>query len=317
MAGWSSVEMEGRHKPVMVREVLTALDVRAGGAYIDSTVGEAGHSLSILGSAAPAPRLLGIDLDGEALAAANERLGDYGDRVRLVRGSYTGLSTHAAEHGFAGADGVLFDLGVSSMQLESAARGFSFSRTGKLDMRFDVTQRLTADHIVNHYGEGELADIIYRFGEEPGARRIARAIVAARPVVDPIGLAATVARAAGRGRRRSVHPATRTFQALRIAVNGELDKIRDGLAQGIQVLRPGGRLVVLAYHSLEDRLVKSFLREESSDCICPPTTPECVCGHVASISLVRRRVIKPSREEISANPRSRSARLRVAERLQT
>ena len=311
------MEMEARHKPVMVREVLAALNVRAGGAYIDCTAGEAGHSLSILGSVEPAPRLLGIDLDGEALVTANERLGLYGDRVKLVRGSYTDLPRHAAEHGFAGADGVLFDLGVSSLQLESAARGFSFSRTAKLDMRFDMTQRLTADQIVNHYGERELADIIYQFGEEPAARRIARAIVSARPIGSTTGLAETTARGAGGSRKRTVHPATRTFQALRIAVNGELDKIRDGLAQGIQVLRPGGRLVVLAYHSLEDRLVKGIMREASSDCICPPKTPQCVCGHVASISLIRRRVIKPSVEETSANPRSRSARLRVAERLQT
>jgi len=307
--------MEVRHKPVMVSEVLAALAVRAGGRYIDCTVGEAGHALAVLESVEPAPQILGIDLDGEALETARRRLERHGDGVVLVRGSYAELGRTAANHGFEMADGVLFDLGVSSLQLDSAARGFGFSRAAKLDMRFDATQHLTADRIVNHRSQEELADIIYRLGEEPAARRIARAIVAARPIGSTTGLAETIARAARGGRRKAIHPATRTFQALRIAVNGELDNIKAGLMQGIQVLKPGGRLVVLSYHSLEDRLVKGLLREESSACKCPPGAPECICGHVPSISLVRRKVVKPSDKETYENPRSRSARLRVAERL--
>ena len=307
--------MDARHKPVMVDEVLAGLAVRAEGAFIDATVGEAGHALAVLGSTEPGPRLLGIDLDEDALSTARRRLRGYGDGARLVHGSYADLERLASAHGFVPANGVLFDLGVSSAQLETAERGFSFSRAGRLDMRFDVAQELTAHQIVNRYREQELADVIHRFGEERAARRIARAIVGARPIESTTDLAETVARAVSRSRRRGIHPATRTFQALRIAVNHELENVEAGLAQAIRVLGRGGRLVAISYHSLEDRLVKSFLHRESSACICPPGTPECICGHEPSVKLIRRRVIKPSSGEIASNPRSRSARMRVAERL--
>ena len=307
--------MDVHHIPVMAGEVLAALRVRTNGAYIDCTTGEGGHAAAILGAVEPGPRLLGIDLDADALSTARNRLRNYGGRATIVKGSYTGLEEIAAGHGFVPADGILFDLGLSSAQLESAERGFSFARPGKLDMRFDAEQRLTAHDIVNHRSEQDLADIIRRLGEEPGARRIARAIVRARPIESTTGLADVVRRAAGTRKRRAIHPATRTFQALRMAVNGELDNIKEGLAQAIRVLGSSGRLVVISYHSLEDREVKTFLRTESSSCICPPGTPECICGHEPSIRLIQRKVIKPSKEEISTNRRSRSARLRVAERL--
>ena len=307
--------MDIRHTPVLVDEVLAALKVRAGGTYIDCTVGEGGHAEAVLKAAEPGPRLLGIDLDATALETARGRVRTIGRRVELVQGSFAELQLLASEHGFLGADGVLFDLGLSSLQLETPERGFSFSRSGRLDMGFDATQKVTASQIVNGLTEEELADTIYKLGEEPRSRRIARSIVEARPVETTIELAEAVVRATGfRGRRR-LHPATRTFQAIRMAVNKELDNLQAGLQSALQVLGSGGRLVVISYHSLEDRLVKRLIQREASTCICPPETPECVCGHQPSIRRVSRRVIKASQEEVRANPRSRSARLRVAELL--
>ena len=307
--------MEAHHTPVMVSEALKALSVRPHGSYIDCTVGEGGHAVAVLGATEPGPRLLGIDLDDQALVTAGRRLEVYSERATLVRGDFADLERLADEHGFLPADGILFDLGLSSLQLENAERGFSFSRSGRLDMRFDTRQDLTAYHLVNERPESELADIIFQFGEEPRARRLARAMVGARPIETTTGLADVVARAAGRSRRGGIHPATRTFQALRIAVNQELDSLRVGLEQALATLGSGGRLVAVSYHSLEDRLVKTLLRREASDCVCPPGTPTCVCGHRATIRMIARRVMKPSSEEVHANPRSRSARMRVAERL--
>ena len=299
----------------MVGEVLTSLEVRPGGAYIDCTVGEGGHAAAIMTAAVPAPRLLGIDPDGEALATARRRLKQHGDSVTLTEGNYADLQQLAHRLDSMPADGVLFDLGVSSLQLEQADRGFSFSREARLDMRFDRTQQLTAYEVVNEYTERQLADIIFRFGEEPRARRLARAVLGARPIQTTTELAGVIARAAGRRVRRAVHPATRTFQALRIAVNRELDNLLAGLEQAVGVLGPGGRLVAISYHSLEDRLVKRTLQREASSCICPPRTPECVCGHEATVRIVNKRVIRPSPEEVQSNPRSRSARMRVAARM--
>jgi 16S rRNA (cytosine1402-N4)-methyltransferase len=211
--------------------------------------------------------------------------------------------------------GVLFDLGVSSYQLSDAGRGFGFQVEAPLDMRFGDTQTVTAHEIVNTYGERELANLIWRYGEEPASRRIARAIVRARPLTTTSELAAAVARAAGGGRRRRIHPATRTFQALRIAVNDELDALASALGQAVEVLGRGGRLVVIAFHSLEDRIVKQFVRRESRDCVCPPEVPSCTCGHHARLREVTKGAARPSQEEIAANRRSRSARLRAAEML--
>jgi 16S rRNA (cytosine1402-N4)-methyltransferase len=253
-------------------------------------------------------------MDAAALSTAVKRLKPYGDRHTLVKASFTELERTAQDQAFTPADGVLFDLGLSSLQLADAARGFSFARKGSLDMRFDSSQQMTAENVVNRYSQQRLADLIFRFGEEPLARRIARAIVEARPLSNTTDLVAVIAKAGTSGRRR-IHPATRTFQALRIEVNGELGSIRSGLEQAVRVLRKGGRLVVIAYHSLEDRIVKVYMNREKSACICPPGIPECACGHRPTLRLVTRRVTRPSRDEVIANPRSRSARMRVAERL--
>ena len=283
-----------------------------GGRYIDCTVGEGGHSAEIGKAAVPAPRVLGLDVDEEALTTARRRLGG---GATLVRGSFRELKRLAEMNGFMPADGVLLDLGLSSLQLESETRGFSFLRPGPLDMRFDRSQELTAHHVVNEYGEQELADLIYALSEERKSRRIARAIVRSRPIDDTVELAEVVRRSMGRQPRRHTHPATRTFQAIRMETNGELAAVEEGVLGAIEVLGPGGRLAVISYHSLEDRLVKRLLARESSSCVCPPEAASCRCGHQPRVRLVNRRVMKPSRSEVEANPRSRSAKLRVAERI--
>ncbi|MCI0790923.1 MAG: 16S rRNA (cytosine(1402)-N(4))-methyltransferase RsmH [Chloroflexi bacterium] len=297
----------------MVLEVLAALQVRPDGLYVDCTTGEGGHALAILEAVSPPPRLIGLDLDAEALRAASDRLEDFEQNVELVHGNYADMVSLASDRGIAHADGVLMDLGISSLQVDVGRRGFSFRREAPLDMRFDESQTATAADVVNGYSEQDLANAIYRYGEERGSRRIARAIVRARPLHTTTQLAEVVARSVGRPRGR-IHPATKTFQAIRMVVNGELENIEAGLGQAIQLLERGGRLAVVSYHSLEDRLVKTTLRRESRDCVCPPETPMCVCGHTASVRLVNRKVIRPKEEEVAANPRSRSARLRVAER---
>ena len=306
--------VEAYHRSVMAPEVLAALQVMPGGTYIDCTVGEGGHSLVIL-QVAPRVRLLGIDLDTEALSVARQRLETHIGQVTLVQGNFADLESIAEEHGARPAGGVLFDLGLSSLQVDTGGRGFSFRQEAHLDMRFDPTQKVTAHQVVNEYPEHSLADIIFRLGEEPRARRVARAIVRYRPVETTTQLADVVARATGRPAGGRIHPATRTFQAIRMAVNSELDNLGRGLEGAISVLGTGGRLAVISYHSLEDRLVKTALRTEASDCVCPPGMPQCRCGHIARVRLVSRRIIRPAPAEVRANPRSRSARMRVAERL--
>ena len=304
-----------RHTPVLVEEVIDSLDPRAGGAYVDCTAGEGGHAEAVLSRAAGSVRLLGIDLDSEALETARRRLGGYGERAVLAEGSFRDLRELASGRGFVPANGVLMDLGVSSLQLESASRGFSFSRSGRLDMRFGASQRTTAHDVVNGESESGLAEIIRRYGEEKRPMRIARAIVAARPIETTVELAEVVSSAV-RGRRgRGVHPATRTFQAVRMAVNEELQSLEQGLEQAVEVLAAGGRLVVISYHSLEDRMVKGFMRTAQSDCVCPPAVLECVCDHEPTLRVLTRRVVRPAAAEVRINPRSRSARMRVAERL--
>ena len=295
----------------MVEEVLDGMAVRSSGAYIDCTVGAGGHSLAILG-AAPDVRLLGIDLDAEALEVARRRLAVHADRVRLAQGNFAEVGTIAERHGFESADGVLMDLGLSSMQVDSETRGFSFRRRARLDMRFDPASGRSAHHVVNESTEEELASIMRLYGEERRARRVAREIVKARPIETTTQLAARVTGPVRRGR---IHPATRVFQAIRMHVNNEIGNLGDGLVQAIQALASGGRMAVISYHSVEDRVVKETFRREASDCICPPEIPECVCDHKPTITRVNRRVIKPSPQEVHANPRSRSARLRVAERI--
>lgn len=302
------------HIPVMVAEVLEALSVRPGGRYVDGTVGAGGHAVVVLEKSQPGGALLGIDADPMALAIARERLADYGQAATLVNDNFSRLEVVARENGFISVDGILLDLGLSSMQVDEARRGFSFQLDAPLDMRFDPQQELTAADIVNCWSERDLADVIYRYGEERLSRRIARAIVGKRPVATTKELAAIVERAAG-GRRGRIHPATRTFQALRIAVNRELENLETVLEHAVGLLGHGGRLVVISYHSLEDRIVKQFLKREITGCTCPSGTPVCQCGRVPTLKLVRKKVVTPSLLEVGMNPRSRSARLRVAERL--
>ena len=305
-----------RHEPVMVTEVLDGLDVRPGDRYIDATVGLGGHAKAILDAAQPDGALLGIDLDPNALAIAGERLAAFGDAAVLVRGHHNDIADIAHERGFEQVSGVLFDLGVSSLQLDAPGRGFSFQRDEPLDMRMDPDAELTAAIIVNEYEEAELADIIRHYGEERRARAIARAIVARRPLHTTGDLVRAVEQAVGRGRERHHHPATLTFQALRIAVNQEMDFLADTLSAACSLLGgAGARIAVLAFHSLEDRVVKEHFRRESTECVCPPRTPICICGHVATLRRVTRRVRKPGADEVARNPRARSARLRVAEAL--
>lgn len=305
----------GSHTPALYHLVLSALNPRAGSRHIDGTLGAGGHAAGILRACDPDGQLLGIDRDPQALARAAETLRPFGARAHLRQGSFADLRGLAAALGWAAVDGVLLDLGLSSLQLEDPQRGFSFRLDGPLDMRFDPQAPTTAAQLVNELPPDDLADLLARFGEEPAARRVARAIVAARPLHSTRQLAAAVAPAAARP-RPGLHPATRTFQALRLVVNDELAALEQALPQALDLLAPGGRLVVISFHSLEDRIVKEFVREESRDCRCPPEAPACACGGgQARLRPLTRKPLRPAAAEIEANPRARSARLRAAERL--
>jgi 16S rRNA (cytosine1402-N4)-methyltransferase len=303
-----------QHVPVLYQEVLTNLDPVPGGLYVDGTVGAGGHSRGILLASSPDGQLLGLDRDPAALQAATEALAEFGQRATLVQGSYADLKTHLNNLNWHTVDGILLDLGLSSLQLDQPERGFSFRLDGPLDMRFDPGQSLQASDLVNHASKEELAELIFKYGEEEHSRKIAAAIIANRPLGSTKELAEIIAATMGR-RSSKIHPATKTFQALRIAVNQELDALESFLPQALEALRPGGRLAVIAFHSLEDRMVKQFFRLESSDCICPPQVPQCVCGHTAVIREITRRPIIAGEEEIRHNPRSRSAKLRIAEKI--
>lgn len=313
-------DVEEGHLPVMVEEVMSALSPLAGSFHIDATVGGGGHALRILEAATPGGRLLGLDADPRAIERSRTRLAAFGDRVALRQANFEAIGEVARSAGFAQADGILLDLGISSHQLAEGDRGFSFRAAGELDMRFDPTRGEPASELVARLDEDALADLFRRFGEEPQARRVARAIVAERsraPVVTADHLAAVVSRAVPappRGRRR-IHPATRVFQALRIAVNRELEVLPRALADALELLRPDGRLVVIAYHSLEDRIVKRFVAEERRGCVCPPRLPVCTCGRAPRLAPVGRQPQLPTEAEVDRNPRARSARLRAARRL--
>ena len=302
------------HQPVLYKDIIHALQPRREGKYVDGTLGAGGHAYGILEASSPNGHLLGLDVDQQALEIARERLAHFGPRATLIHASYTTLTDQLVRQGWETVDGIVLDLGVSSMQLDTPGRGFSFREDAPLDMRFDPTQSgmSTAADLVNTLPERELADLIYRYGEERQSRRIAHAIVHSRPIHTTGQLAGVIKRAVHS--RERLHPATRTFQALRIAVNGELEAVEHGLPQAVKALAPGGRLAVIAFHSLEDRIVKEFFRRESRDCICPPQQPVCVCGHKASLREITRKPLQPSEEEIEINPRARSARLRVAEK---
>jgi 16S rRNA (cytosine1402-N4)-methyltransferase len=299
----------------MLSEVLAGLATRPGGWYVDGTLGLGGHAEAILTDSAPDGRLLGIEQDPQARQRAVERLDRYDNRVQIVAGNNRNLAAYCRDAAFLPVDGVLLDLGVSSLQLGPSGRGFSFQHDAPLDMRMDPSSELTAADIVNEWPDVEIARVLWQFGDERRSRRIAAAIVRYRPLQTTGDLAAVVARAAGGP--GSIHPATRTFQALRIAVNDEFGALREALSGALEVIRnPGGRLAVISFHSGEDRIVKEFIRRESRDCICPPGLPVCTCGHVAKLKELTRRGITPSPAEVAANPRSRSARLRVAERIE-
>ncbi len=313
MVAISPRKAAGVHSPVLTDEVIKHLAVEPGGRYIDCTLGAGGHARLILEAGAPGAMLLGIDADPHAVELARDTLKSFDGDVHLVNANFRELERTARRLTFVPVHGVLFDLGISSMQLAENGRGFSFQKEAALDMRFSPEQELTAADIVNGYDETEIANLIWEYGEERFSRRIAKAIVRARPLQTTTALAAVVAKAVpGRGR---IHPATKTFQALRIAVNDELRTLESALCQARNVLGPGGRLVVISFHSLEDRIVKRFLQRESRDCICPPETPRCVCGHKATLRVITRRPVTPAEEEQRTNPRSRSAKLRAAERL--
>ena len=313
--------MKEGHLPVLVEEVMSMLAPAPGSLQIDATVGGGGHTERILEATNPDGRLLGLDADGAAIARVDDRLRPrFGERLVLRRANFRELRTVAPDAGFASVDGLLFDLGLSSFQLADAQRGFGFRAGGPLDMRFNTGRGVPASELLATLDTRELTALFKRYGEEPQAGRIARAIVAARataPIETAEDLAALIERVApGNPRiRRRIHPATRVFQALRIAVNTELDALAEGLAAAVDLLRPGGRLVVLSYHSLEDRIVKRFFAAERRGCVCPPELPVCVCGRNPRLRLVTRPSLTPTAAEIAANPRARSARLRAAERL--
>jgi 16S rRNA (cytosine1402-N4)-methyltransferase len=305
---------ETPHHPVLYNEIIHLLQPQRNGFYVDGTLGAGGHAWGLLDASSPDGRLLGLDVDPQALELARDRLADFGERAVIRKASYASLSEQLRLLGWQPVQGILLDLGASSMQFDTAERGFSFREDAPLDMRFDPDNPLSAADLVNSLSEGELADILFQYGEERRAYQVARAIVQARPIGGTVELARVVARVTGSG-KQGMHPATRTFQALRIAVNHELESLSAFLPQGVEALAPGGRLAVISFHSLEDRLVKQYLRRESSDCICPPRQPVCTCGHRASLREITRRPIQPEEAEVRINSRARSARLRVAEKL--
>jgi 16S rRNA (cytosine1402-N4)-methyltransferase len=314
MGAASGDPRERAHTPVLYHQVLSTLSPRAGGLYLDGTLGSGGHAEGVLQASSPSGELLGLDRDPVALKIAAKTLAPFGERVHLHRGSFAHMRRYAATQGWRAVDGVLLDLGLSSMQLADPHRGFSFQVEGPLDMRFDPTQQVTAGELVNSLSLEELTDLFQRYGEVRVARRIAREIVESRPLTSTRQLAEVILRAQPR-RGGRIHPATLPFQALRIAVNDELHSLSEGLEQAVQLLRAGGRIVVISFHSLEDRIVKRTFRRESSDCICPSDQPVCTCDHQAQLRVLTKRPIRPNETEVNLNPRARSARLRAAEKL--
>lgn len=311
--------MEFAHTPVLLREIIHYLKPRPGGFYIDCTVGGGGHSREILRLCQPGGFVLGIDQDDAALAAAEKNLRAVGSSFRLVKSNFVHLAEIVAREVGKPADGILFDLGVSSYQLDAEERGFSYRYDAPLDMRMDPQRETTAADLVNNLEEKELARIIRQYGEERFAAEIARAIVTARrkePITTTGQLVEIVKRAIpAPARRTGPHPARRTFQALRIAVNEELTVLEKALEQAVAVLKPGGRVAVISFHSLEDRIVKNFFSSMAAGCICPPRLPVCTCGKKPQLKVITKGAVIPGAEEVAANPRARSAKLRVAEKL--
>jgi 16S rRNA (cytosine1402-N4)-methyltransferase len=306
------------HIPVMLHEAVDLLDCRPGGVYVDGTLGGGGHAYEILKRTSPDGILIGIDCDSDALESSRKKLESFGRRSILVNSNFVEMKSILEDVDIAKVDGILLDLGVSSHQLEEVTRGFSFSKKAPLDMRMDRSRKRTAADIVNVTSEGELKDIIKKYGEEREAGRIARAIARQRkvsPLETTTELAELIASVKRVRSRPKIHPATKTFQALRIAVNEELQNLRKSLDDAVELLRKEGRLSVISFHSLEDRVVKDFFRLGEKDCICPPDFPVCRCNKVRTLKVLTRKPVTPCESELNANPRARSAKLRAAMRI--
>ena len=306
------------HESVMRNEVLHYLNVHMEGVIVDGTLGDGGHTEFILKNTAPEIRVLAIDRDSSAIERASERLSPFRDRVTLAHGNLGDIKELAAENGITSVVGVLMDLGVSSPQLDTAGRGFSIQHDGPLDMRMDSSQKTSAADLLIKLSDAELASIIKDYGEERYAKRVVRAIrreQEERPITTTGQLSRIVARVVKSSRHSRIHPATRTFQALRIAVNDELEQLKTALASMMGLLHSTARVAVISFHSLEDRIVKTFFRDEEKGCSCPPKIPICVCGRMPALKILTRKPLVPSEEEVAQNPRSCSAKLRVAERI--
>ena len=312
--------MEFQHQPVLMNQTLNSLKLRPGGVYLDGTLGGGGHTEAILQATEPDGKLIGLDQDDEALAAASQRLKPFGERFCPIRANFAEMEQVLAAEGIAGLDGVLLDIGVSSHQLDEPDRGFSYMQDGPLDMRMDRRGGQTAADLVAELSESELANLIYRYGEEKFSRRIARRIVEQRaqtPIESTKQLAELISAAipAAQRRKEKQHPAKRTFQALRIAVNDELGVLERGLVAAFASLKSGGRLSVITFHSLEDRIVKNYFAGLAKGCECPPEFPVCVCGKQPQALLITRRPQTATEDELQSNPRARSAKLRTVEKL--
>jgi 16S rRNA (cytosine1402-N4)-methyltransferase len=306
------------HESVMRNEVLHYLNVHMEGVIVDGTLGDGGHTEFILKNTAPEIRVLAIDRDSSAIERASERLSPFRDRVTLAHGNLGDIKELAAENGITSLVGLLMDLGVSSPQLDTAGRGFSIQHDGPLDMRMDSSQKTSAADLLIKLSDAELASIIKDYGEERYAKRVVRAIrreQEEQPITTTGQLSRIVARVVKSSRHSRIHPATRTFQALRIAVNDELEQLKTALAGMMGLLHSTARVAVISFHSLEDRIVKTFFRDEEKGCSCPPKIPICVCGRMPALKILTRKPLVPSEEEVAQNPRSCSAKLRVAERI--
>lgn len=307
------------HKSVLLQETIDLLNLQEGDLAIDTTTGAGGHTKALAEAVGKSGAVLALDRDEEALKIARNVI--RGENVTFVRANFGDLAEVAKNNQFVGVNAIIADLGVSSMQLDNAARGFSLKSRGVLDMRMDRSQELSALEVVNNYSEDDLAEIFFRFGEEKQSRKIARAIVESRKVTEIrwTDQLAEVVRGVVRARRgpsgKKIDPATKVFQAIRIEVNKELMNIESALPQMVSISKKGGRLAIISFHSLEDRIVKNFFREQAKGCTCPPDFPKCVCGQKATLRIITRKPILPSEEELQSNPRSRSAKLRVAEKL--
>ncbi|MDP7147328.1 MAG: 16S rRNA (cytosine(1402)-N(4))-methyltransferase RsmH [Nitrospinaceae bacterium] len=310
--------MQKHHESVLAKEILQYLHPREDGLIVDGTLGNGGHTELILKNTAPGLRVLGIDRDEQAIERAGKRLAPFRNRVTLIHGNFSDIKNILKKANVMNVDGLLLDLGVSSPQLDSPERGFSFMRNGPLDMRMDSTQKTTAADLLVKLSDEELVLVIKEYGEERFAKRIVRAIRKAQeqnPITTTLQLSNIVSGVTHTPRPAKIHPATRTFQALRIAVNNELEHIKSALSDSLKVLSASARIMVISFHSLEDRIVKNFFKDEEKGCVCPPRLPVCACGHKTRLKIITRRPVTPASEEVKRNPRASSSKLRVAERV--